>query len=85
MDICAGGTTNGGSITFENHHEEACTIGGLGNLLSCGNSFSVPAKSGSNPGTLTCTILSTAAKGTYPYTASCCSRKTQTNPAIIYQ
>jgi hypothetical protein len=78
MDVCAGGTTTGGSVTFENHHNEACTLTGLGSLLSCGSSFVVPAK-----GSLTCNVLSNAAKGSYPYTASCCGKK-RTNPAIIY-
>lgn len=84
IDVCAGGNASGTSVTFENHHEESCTISGLGTLLSCGNSFSVPAKSGGTAGSLTCSILSSAAKGTYSYTASCCGKK-RTNPAIIYQ
>lgn len=84
MDVCAGGTTTGGSITFENHHSEACTLAGLGNLLDCGNSFVVPAKSGNTAGTLTCNVKTGAAKGTYEYTASCCGKK-RTNPSIVYQ
>lgn len=78
MDVCAGGTVNGTSVTFNNNHDEACTITGLQSLLSCGSSFVVPAK-----GSLTCNILSNATKGTYPYTASCCKKRT--NPSIIYQ
>ena len=79
MDVCAGGTTSGGSITFENHHEESCTVTGLQSLLDCGSSFVVPAK-----GSLTCNVLSNATKGTYAYSASCCGKK-RTNPSIVYQ
>ena len=78
MDVCAGGTTTGGSVTFENHNNEECTITGLGSLLNCGSPFIVPAK-----GSMTCTVLSNATKATYPYTASCCRKKT--NPSIVYQ
>lgn len=78
MDVCAGGSTTGGSVTFDNHHNEDCTITGLQSLLNCGGSFVVPAK-----GSMTCTVLSNATKGTYPYTASCCRKKT--NPSIVYQ
>lgn len=85
FDLCAGGTVSAGSttITFTNHRPNACTITGLGSLLDCGNSFSVPGKSGSVNGSKTCNILSNAAAGTYPYSSSCCDD--QTNPAIILQ
>jgi hypothetical protein len=85
-DVCAQQTVASGTttITFVNHHNEVCTIDGLGNLVDCGNSFTVPAKSGSTPGTKTCNVLSTATPGTYDYTASCCGRK-RTNPSIILQ
>jgi hypothetical protein len=85
IDLCAGGTVSAGSttITFTNHRPNACTITGLGNLLSCGNSFSVPAKANGVNGTITCTILSNAAAGRYPYSSSCCDD--ETNPVIIMQ
>ena len=85
FDLCAGGTVSAGSttVTFTNHRPNACTITGLGNLLSCGNSFVVPAKANGVNGSITCTILANAAAGTYPYSSSCCDD--QTNPAIIYQ
>jgi hypothetical protein len=84
MDVCAGGTVSGKSITFINHRPKPCTVTGLGNLVDCGNSFTIPAKSGGgNPGTLTCGILAGAPKGSYPYQADCCDK--QTNPVIIYQ
>jgi hypothetical protein len=85
IDLCAGGTVSAGSttITFTNHRPKACTITGLGDLLSCGDPFSVPAKANGVNGTITCTILSNAAAGTYPYQSSCCDD--QTNPSIVYQ
>ena len=83
IDLCAGGTASAGSttITFTNHRPNQCTITGLGTLLDCGNSFSVPAKANGVNGTVTCTII--GPPGTYPYSSSCCDD--QTNPAIIYQ
>jgi hypothetical protein len=78
MYVCAGGTTTGGYFTFDNNHNEACTITGMQILLSCGSSFVVPAK-----GSMTCNVLSNATKGTYPYTASCCRQRT--NPSVVYQ
>ena len=85
IDLCAGGTASAGSttITFTNHRPTACTITGLGSLLSCGNSFSVPAKANGVNGSITCSILQTATAGTYPYQSSCCDD--QTNPSIVYQ
>jgi hypothetical protein len=85
IDLCAGGTVSAGSttITFTNHRPRACTITGLGDLLSCGDPFSVPAKANGVNGTITCTILSNAAAGTYPYSSSCCDG--ETNPSIVYQ
>jgi len=85
IDLCAGGTASAGSttITFTNHRPNACTITGLGDLLDCGNSFSVPAKANGVSGSVTCNIKSGAAAGTYPYSSTCCDD--QTNPAIIYQ
>jgi hypothetical protein len=85
IDLCAGGTVSAGSttITFTNHRPNACTITGLGSLLSCGNSFPVPAKASGVNGTKTCTILTNATAGTYPYSSSCCGD--ETNPVIIMQ
>ena len=80
FDLCAGATAAAGSttLTFTNHRPKACTITGLGGLVDCGNSFSVPAK-----GSTTCNILSTATAGTYSYSSTCCDD--QTNPSIILQ
>jgi len=85
FDLCAGGTVSAGSttVTFTNHRPNACTITGLGSLLSCGNSFVVPARANGVNGSITCTILSNAAAGTYPYSSTCCDD--QTNPVIIMQ
>ena len=85
FDLCAGGTVSAGSttITFTNHRPTACTITGLGSLVDCGNSFSVPGRSGVVNGTKTCNILSSATPGTYSYSSSCCDD--EMNPVIIYQ
>lgn len=85
FDLCAGATAAAGSttLTFTNHRPSACTITGLGNLVDCGDSFSVPAKANGVNGTKTCNILSTATAGTYTYSSTCCDQ--ETNPAIIYQ
>jgi len=85
FDLCAGANAAAGSttLTFTNHRPSACTITGLGSLVDCGNSFTVPGKSGGVNGTKTCTILANAAAGTYPYSSSCCDGP-DTNPAIIY-
>lgn len=84
IDLCAGGTASAGSttITFTNHRNSACTITGLGSLVDCGDSFSVPAKANGVNGTKTCNILSGATPGTYTYSSTCCDD--ETNPAIIY-
>lgn len=85
MDICGEKTLPAGStsLTFNNHHQKACNITGLNlpNASPAGPNYSVPGKSGSNPGTLTITFTSTA--GRYPYTADCCPQNTQ--PVIIIQ
>jgi len=79
FDLCAGANASADSttLTFTNHRPKACTITGLGSLVDCGNSFSVPAN-----GSMTCNILSTATAGTYTYQSTCCDA--ETNPAIIY-
>jgi hypothetical protein len=81
FDLCAGATASAGSttLTFTNHRSHSCTITGLGNLVDCGNSFVVDAKSSK-----TCNILSNAAAGTYPYSSPCCDGP-DTNPVIIMQ
>lgn len=85
FDLCAGATAAAGSttLTFTNHRPNSCTITGLGGLVDCGNSFSVPAKANGVNGTKTCNILSTATAGTYTYSSTCCDD--ETNPAIILQ
>lgn len=87
-DVCAGGTASAGSttVTFTNDRPGSCTINGLGSLLDCGNSFTVPGRSGGNAGTKTCNILGTATAGKYEYTVGGgvnCPK--ETNPSIIYQ
>jgi hypothetical protein len=85
FDVCAGATADAGSttLTFTNNHTTECTITGLGSLVDCGNSFTVPARSGGTDGSKTCNILSTAPTGTYSYSASVCPQAG--NPVIIYQ
>lgn len=85
MDVCAGGTISVGanSVTFENHHTEACTISGCTMPGWPTTNPVVPAKSGDTPGTLTVDLSTRAVKGDYPYTASCCRKKT--GPAIKVQ
>lgn len=78
IDICAGGSVSAGSIKFVNNHGKDCTIIGLGNLVDCGNSFTVPKKSST-----TCGILPNAQPGSYTYKPDCCGG--QANPVIIYQ
>ncbi|HLW51827.1 MAG TPA: hypothetical protein VKW06_03200 [Candidatus Angelobacter sp.] len=85
IDICAGGTVRTNQITFSNDHAEPCTITGLGKLVDCGDSFTVPARSGAGPGTKTCNVSGNASKKSYPYNASCCGKGPDTNPVIIYQ
>jgi hypothetical protein len=86
FDLCAGATASADSttLTFTNHRPNACTITGLGSLVDCGNSFSVPAKANGVNGTKTCNILSGATAGTYSYSSACCGGP-ETNPAIILQ
>lgn len=86
FDLCAGATASAGSttLTFTNHRSNTCTITGLGSLVDCGNSFTVPAQSGGVAGSKTCNILTTATAGTYSYSSSCCDTR-ETNPSIVYQ
>ncbi|HEX3103431.1 MAG TPA: hypothetical protein VHQ22_03215 [Terriglobales bacterium] len=80
FDLCAGAhaTADSTTLTFVNHHNASCLIGGLGGLVDCGNSFTVDPQS-----SRTCNILPGAAAGTYEYSASCCRQ--EQNPSIIYQ
>lgn len=87
FDVCAGGTVAAGSnqtsLTFTNNHNQACNISGLNlpNANPAGPNYTVPARSGSTPGTMTITFTPTA--GNYPYTPDCCDKDTQ--PVIIVQ
>ncbi len=85
VDICAGATLAAGttSLKFTNHHHQVCNITGLNlpNANPAGPNYSVPAQSGSTPGTLTISFTSTA--GSYRYNSNCCPQLTQ--PVIIIQ
>lgn len=85
FDVCAGATASSGSttLTFTNNHDTDCTITGLGDLVDCGNSFTVPGRSNGSAGSKTCNIKSGASTGNYSYTASVCTQLG--NPVIIYQ
>ncbi len=90
MDVCAGGTISIGatSITFTNNHPEPC------NITSCDlpgfppipPDVQVPARVGSQPGTITVPLNPPPSvvnpKG-YPYTPACCDE--DTNPTIKVQ
>ena len=82
IDVCAGGTVSTNQITFTNNHPTVCTITGLGTLVDCGNSFTVPARSGGTAGSKTCNILANATPGTYSYNPNVCDDAT--NPSIVY-
>jgi hypothetical protein len=74
MDICAGGTISAGatSITFTNHHAEACTITGCSMPGWPTVPPQIPGKQGSNPGTGVVNLSVAAQPGNYPYTPDCC-------------
>ncbi len=78
MDVCAGGTINAGAttVTFENHHPESCTISGCTMPGWPTSDPVVPAQQGGHPGTLTVQLSQPAVVGDYPYTASCCKKRT---------
>jgi hypothetical protein len=88
FDLCAGGTVahvNGrASVTLTNHRANPCTITGLTlpNPSPAPNpNYTVPAASGSTPGSLTITFDCVA--GNYSYSSACCNQLT--NPVIIVQ
>jgi hypothetical protein len=61
------------TLTFINHRPQQRIITGLGSLVDCGDSFTVPAQ-----GSMSCGILPQAAAGTYEYSSPCC--KQEQNP-----
>jgi hypothetical protein len=89
INVCAGGTVRGNTFTLLNDTPNQCTINGLGNLVTAGNSFSVPGRSGGGSGFKICNIVSPApAPGTsFSYTVGppgTCGPG-EGNPSIIYQ
>ena len=92
-DIC--GTTtitksNTTEITFTNNHPSSCTANDNGTSMSLSqligeSSITVPARSGSTPGTLTKTILTGAPLGTYSWARPTCCGPERVNPQIILQ
>jgi hypothetical protein len=77
MDVCAGGTIskNDTSISFVNHHEEACTLSGCTMPGWPTTNPVVPAKSNGVDGTLTVPLSTPATVGSYSYSGSCCGGK----------
>jgi hypothetical protein len=84
-DVCAGGNVSidESSFTFVNHHTVVCNVTFATTPPGANSSYSVPAKSGSTPGT-TVVGYTSGITGTYGYTASCCD-KDETNPNIKVQ
>jgi len=85
MDVCSGGTINSGatSITFTNHHKVACNITSctLPGFPPIPPNVVVPAKVGSQPGTITVPLNPPpTVPGSYPYTPDCCDSDT---PPVI--
>lgn len=77
-----GSASQGETFEFENHSEEVCTIGSCSTFLTQ-SSYSVPAKNGTTPGSVSASVQSNIANGSYDYTASC--RKKRGNPQIHIQ
>jgi hypothetical protein len=75
-----GSATVGETFEFENHGDEACTIGDYSAFLSSIATNPVPAASNGTAGTSSATVKSNIATGDYQYTASC--RKKRGNPVI---
>jgi hypothetical protein len=77
MDVCGGGTISVGatSITFENHHDQTCTLADCTMSGWPTTDPVVPAKNGATPGTLTVQLSSSAVAGDYTYTPSCCNKR----------
>ena len=78
-----GGTvTLGGTFDWENHADSQCDISGTGGFLTQ-SSYTVPAKSGTTPGSTSATVLSSITAGDYDYSAS--NSKKRSNPKITVQ
>jgi len=89
-NVCSSGWhgVHGSTVTLENYSTTAVTVNDCGNpacpfpFSSPPPGFSVPAKTGSNPGTTQATLKSTA--GTYCYcTSGCHDKKEDTNPKTV--
>ena len=89
-NVCGNGWrgVHGSTITLENHNTNPVTVNDCGDpkcpfaFSSPAPGFSVPAKVGSNPGTIQATLQSTP--GTYCYcTAGCHDLKQDTNPKTV--
>lgn len=78
--VTEGGTVAPGeTFNWENHAESQCDISGTGDFLTL-SSYTVPAKSGSTPGSTPATVLTTVADGDYSYSAS--NSKKRSNPTM---
>jgi hypothetical protein len=84
MDVCKGGTVPPGttSITFINHHPEACAITGCHMPGWPAVNPVIPAEQNGVPGTATIQLAAIVRPGSYPYLASCCPNA---RPVIIVQ
>ena len=84
-DVCSGGTVskNDSSFTFVNHHTQQCDVTFIKTPPGADSSYTVPAKSGSTPGT---TVVNYTAGITddYPYNKPAFCPE-MTNPAIKIQ
>jgi hypothetical protein len=78
MDVCGGGaiSTITSSITFENNHAEACTLSGSALPGWPTTDPVVPARANGIDGTLTIPLSPPLPTGDYPYSASCCRKRT---------
>lgn len=85
-DVCSGGTVSkaDSSFTFTNHHTQACVVNFVTTPPGANSSYTVPAKSGSTPGTAVVNYTS-GTTGDYPYTKPSCCGAEMTNPAIKIQ
>jgi hypothetical protein len=85
-DVCSGGNVskNDSSFTFVNHHTQSCDVDFTTAPPGAGSSYTVPAKSGSTPGT-TVVYYTSGIAGDYPYNKPACCGAGMTNPAIKIQ
>ena len=85
MDVCGGGTisTTTSSITFVNNHPEACTLSGCTLPGWPTTDPVVPARANGTDGTLVVNLSPPLPTGDYPYSASCCKKRT--DPVIKVQ